>query len=159
MTAATESQPSAVQMSVKSATHFRFGAAASKARSRRFPPRAARAPLHFGTFVGLLSRVVWFALGLAMCYVTLTGLQLWLQRRAEDPLWRRLARATPVVGYGLPIAMGGAGWGSLMAIGNMAVVVFDVALLLAGTGFLIAGTGRRLPRVKAPRPADRVAAE
>ena len=182
-------------------------------------------PLHFGTFAGLLSRTVWFALGLAGCYVTLTGLQLWLCRREEEPLWRRLARAVPVVGYGLPIAiaasgigfflslpsaqtlfwtpagfligcalaiaaglalrddrtlarlyrlslgagllalpllrmvMGGAGWGSLMANGNMAVVVFDVVLLLAGTGFLIGGAGRRLPRVKAPRPADRVAAE
>ena len=182
-------------------------------------------PLHFGTFSGMLSRVVWFALGLTMCYVTLTGLQLWLQRRAEDPLWRRFARAVPIFGYGLPfamagsgigfflslpagstlfwapagfligcalaiaagmalrddrtlarlyrlslgvgllalpllrMAMGGAGWGSLMANGDMAVIVFDVVLLLAGTGFLIAGTGRGLPRVKAPRPASRVAAE
>lgn len=182
-------------------------------------------PLHFGTFAGLLSRTVWFALGLAGCYVTLTGLQLWLRRREEDPLWRRLARAVPVVGYGLPIAMagsgigfflslptaqtlfwtpagfliaaalaiaaglavredgalarlyrialgtslialpvlrmalGGADWGQLAASGNTAVVAFDLVLLLAGTGFVLAATGLRLGAAKAPRTADRVAAE
>ena len=66
-------------------------------------------PLHFGSFAGLLSRAVWLALGLALCYVVLTGLLLWLRRRAEDPLWQRLARAVPVVGYGLPIGLVGSG--------------------------------------------------
>ncbi len=73
-------------------------------------------PLHFGTFAGLLSRGVWFALGLAACYVTLTGLRLWLRRRAADPPWRRLARAVPVVGYGLPIAMAGSGIGFFLGL-------------------------------------------
>ena len=183
------------------------------------------APLHFGTFAGLLSRTVWFALGLAGCYVTLTGLQLWLRRREEEPLWRRLARAVPVVGYGLPIAIagsgigfflslpaestlfwtpagflaaaalaiatglvvrddgtlvrlyrlalgiallilpllrmavGGADWGQLMAGGNTAIVVFDLVLLLAGIGTILAATGLRLRATKAPRSVDQVAAE
>ncbi|WP_422367402.1 PepSY-associated TM helix domain-containing protein [Pelagibius sp.] len=182
-------------------------------------------PLHFGTFAGLLSRTVWFALGLVGCYVTLTGLQLWLQRRAEDLLWRRLARAVPVFGYGLPIAMagsgigfflslpaastlfwtpagfligcalavvaglavrdsralarlyglvlgtslialpllrmamGGAGWVSLLSDGNAAIVVFDLVLLLAGVGIVLGATGLRLRPVKRPQSANRVAAE
>lgn len=65
--------------------------------------------LHFGTFAGLLSRVIWLGLGLAMAYVTLTGMRLWIERRADDPLWSRLSRAIPVFGYGLPIALAGAG--------------------------------------------------
>ncbi|WP_239025855.1 PepSY-associated TM helix domain-containing protein [Sphingomonas paeninsulae] len=40
-------------------------------------------PLHFGNFAGLFSKAVWFGLGFAMCYVTLTGLRLWLVRRRE----------------------------------------------------------------------------
>ncbi len=182
-------------------------------------------PLHFGTFAGLLSKTIWFALALAACYVTLSGLQLWLSRRAEDPLWRRFARALPMVGYGLPIAMagsgiafflslpagatlfwtpagfliaaalailtglllrhegllsrtyrtalgfclialpllrmlvGGAGWGALLGSNNAAVVAFDMALLLAGAGFLLAASGWRLARARAPGEAGRVAAE
>ncbi|MCG8598348.1 MAG: PepSY domain-containing protein [Kiloniellales bacterium] len=89
-------------------------------------------PLHFGTFSGLLSRVVWFALGLAMCYVTLTGLQLWLQRRAEERLWHRLARAVPIMGYGLPIAMAGSGIGFFLSLPA------ERTLFWTPAGFLIA---------------------
>ncbi|MCG8543250.1 MAG: PepSY domain-containing protein [Alphaproteobacteria bacterium] len=182
-------------------------------------------PLHFGSFAGILSRTVWFALGLVSCYVTLTGLQLWMRRRHADPFWRRLARAVPIVGYGLPVAiagsgigfflslpakqtlfwtpagfliasalaigvglvvrtdrtlariyrlmlgmsffalpllrmgLGGAGWAQLMERGNGAIVIFDVALLIAGTGFLVVATGLRLRAAKAPRAADEFAAE
>ncbi|MEO0435621.1 MAG: PepSY-associated TM helix domain-containing protein [Pseudomonadota bacterium] len=69
------------------------------------------APLHFGNFAGLLSKIVWFSLGIAMCYVTLTGLQLWTARRADDPTWAWLERGVMVVGYGTGIAMAGAGIG------------------------------------------------
>ena len=89
-------------------------------------------PLHFGTFSGLLSRIVWFALGLSMCYVTLTGLRLWLQRRAEERLWRRLARAVPLVGYGLPIAMAGSGIGFFLSLPA------ERTLFWTPAGFLIA---------------------
>ena len=34
------------------------------------------APLHFGNFAGVFSKAVWFALGFAGAYVTLTGLSL-----------------------------------------------------------------------------------
>lgn len=73
--------------------------------------------LHFGTFAGFLSRLIWFGLGLAMAYVTLTGLQLWLRRREEAPGWRRIGRAVPAVGYGLPIALCGATAGFFLSLG------------------------------------------
>lgn len=47
-------------------------------------------PLHFGDFMGLFSKAVWFALGVAMCYVTLTGMRMWLERRPHG-VWRRVA--------------------------------------------------------------------
>ena len=65
-------------------------------------------PLHFGHFGGLLSKVIWVCLGLATCYVTLTGLQLWVQRRQESSAWRMLSRGIPIVGYGVPIGLVGA---------------------------------------------------
>jgi hypothetical protein len=68
-------------------------------------------PLHFGNFAGLLSQAVWGALGVAMCFVILSGLRLWVRRRREDRLWRGFARAMQVVGYGLPIGVVASAWG------------------------------------------------
>ncbi|WP_193174060.1 PepSY-associated TM helix domain-containing protein [Nisaea nitritireducens] len=79
--------------------------------------------LHFGTFAGFLSRMIWFGLGLAMAYVTVTGLQLWLKRRADDPAWQRVGRLVLATVYGLPIATCGA------------ALAFFVSLPLQGTGF------------------------
>lgn len=61
--------------------------------------------LHFGWFAGLFSRIIWLSLGLATCYVTITGLQLWVQRREKEVSWQELAKLIPIVAYGLPIAM------------------------------------------------------
>lgn len=63
------------------------------------------APLHFGNFAGLWSKAVWFALGFAGAYVTLTGMLLWTTRRQEQPGWGKLARAAHWMGYGLPLAL------------------------------------------------------
>lgn len=63
-------------------------------------------PLHFGNFAGILSRAIWFGLGFAMCYVTYTGMRLWVVRRREDTrslAW--LERSLTVVGFGLPLAL------------------------------------------------------
>lgn len=68
-------------------------------------------PLHFGNFAGLLSQAVWGALGVAMCFVILSGLRLWVRRRREDPLWRGFARAMQATGYGLPIGVVASAWG------------------------------------------------
>lgn len=67
---------------------------------------AIMSPLHFGNFAGLLSKAVWFGLGFAMCYVTLTGLRLWVVRRATEARtlgW--LDRLVTIVGLGLPFAL------------------------------------------------------
>ncbi|MET0250139.1 MAG: PepSY-associated TM helix domain-containing protein [Sphingobium sp.] len=63
-------------------------------------------PLHFGNFAGMLSKAIWFALGYAMCYVTFTGMRLWLVRRQDEAgsfAW--LERTLTVVGFGLPLAL------------------------------------------------------
>lgn len=63
-------------------------------------------PLHFGNFAGVLSKAIWFGLGFAMCYVTYTGIRLWLVRREEGA--RSLAwldRLLVIVGIGLPLAL------------------------------------------------------
>ncbi|WP_380876295.1 hypothetical protein ACFB49_08090 [Sphingomonas sp. DBB INV C78] len=67
---------------------------------------AIMSPLHFGNFAGMLSKAIWFGLGFAMCYVTLTGLRLWLARRREGSRsleW--LERTVSVIGFGLPFAL------------------------------------------------------
>ncbi|MBU0797336.1 MAG: PepSY domain-containing protein [Alphaproteobacteria bacterium] len=94
--------------------------------------------LHFGTFAGLLSRVIWFALGLAMCYVTLTGLQLWLRRRADSPLWRRLGRSVPIVGYGLPIALAASGISFFLSLSAGTMLFWTPAGFLIAAGLSIA---------------------
>ncbi|MBB5687677.1 PepSY-associated TM helix domain-containing protein [Sphingobium boeckii] len=63
-------------------------------------------PLHFGNFAGMLSKAIWFGLGFAMCYVTFTGMRLWIVRRSEDTrslAW--LERTLTVVGFGLPLGL------------------------------------------------------
>ena len=68
-------------------------------------------PLHFGHFAGVLSKVVWGALGVSMAFVTLSGFRLWLRRRSDQPVWRRFGRAVEATGYGLPLAMIASAWG------------------------------------------------
>jgi len=61
--------------------------------------------LHFGHFAGLISKLVWLSLGFAMCYVVITGMQMWLKRREDSAVWRLLGQLVPYVGYGLPICL------------------------------------------------------
>ncbi|SEA90560.1 PepSY-associated TM helix domain-containing protein [Rubrimonas cliftonensis] len=63
------------------------------------------APLHFGTFAGLLSRAVWAGLGAAMTYAVVSGVDLWLRRREGDQFWAVCRRAMVCVVWGLPFAM------------------------------------------------------
>lgn len=67
--------------------------------------------LHFGNFAGLMSKSVWVALGLAMCYVTVTGMRMWTQRRSEERLWQRFERAITIFAYGVPLTMATAAMG------------------------------------------------
>jgi uncharacterized iron-regulated membrane protein len=71
--------------------------------------------LHFGWFAGALSKIIWVALGLSMCYVILTGLQLWIAKREKQPVWRHFSSLTTIVGYGTPLAMSAAAIGFLIA--------------------------------------------
>ena len=64
-------------------------------------------PLHVGDFAGLASKCLWGALGTTICFVTMSGLRLWIRRRENDPAWRRFGRAVTTVGYGLPVALVG----------------------------------------------------
>ncbi len=63
------------------------------------------APLHFGNFAGILSKLVWGALAFALCYVVITGFTLWLKRREHEPGWVWLRRGLLAFGHGIPIAM------------------------------------------------------
>lgn len=72
-------------------------------------------PLHFGHFAGIVSRIVWGALGVSLCFVTLSGLRLWVRRRAGDALWDGFGRAVDVVAWGLPLAMLASAWGYFLS--------------------------------------------
>lgn len=62
--------------------------------------------LHFGWFGGLPVRLLYGALGLALCIVTSSGVTIWLARRRDRgravPLWERLWTA---VAWGQPFAL------------------------------------------------------
>ena len=98
-------------------------------------------PLHFGNFAGMLSKVVWFGLGFAMCYVTFTGLRLWLVRRRERQRsldW--LERAVTVVCFGLPLGLAVSAVGFLVAMPlGTATYWTPAAFLIASAAAIVAG--------------------
>lgn len=107
---------------------------------------AIMAPLHFGNFTGVFSKAVWFGLGFAMCYVTLTGMRLWLARRLEPQgslQW--LERAVTVVGFGLPLALLVAAAGFLVSMPLGSAVFWTPATFLAASAVVIVA-GIALPR-------------
>lgn len=53
----------------------------------------------------MLSKIVWVSLGLACCYVIISGMRLWVQRRGDEPAWRHASKLVPLLGFGLPLAM------------------------------------------------------
>lgn len=97
---------------------------------------AIMSPLHFGNFAGILSKAIWFGLGFAMCYVTLTGLRLWLARReAGERSLGWLDRIVTIVGLGLPFAL------LCTAAVFLIAMPFGRAIFWTPAGFLIASTG------------------
>jgi uncharacterized iron-regulated membrane protein len=101
---------------------------------------AIMAPMHFGNFAGMLSKAIWFALGFAMCYVTFTGLRLWLARRRTDIRsleW--LDRTVMVVGFGLPFALVVAAAAFLLAMPLGSAIYWTPAAFLIASGVAILG--------------------
>ena len=98
-------------------------------------------PLHFGNFAGLLSKAIWFGLGFAMCYVTFTGMRLWVvRRRAEARSLAWLERSLTVVGFGLPLGLLASAAGFLVAMPlGSAVYWTTAAFLIASTAAILAG--------------------
>ncbi|MEM8794487.1 MAG: PepSY-associated TM helix domain-containing protein [Pseudomonadota bacterium] len=72
-------------------------------------------PLHFGNFAGLASKAIWVLLGGAMTYTIVTGLHLWLRRRADDPAWRAGSHAMAVTVWGLPLSLVASAYGFFAA--------------------------------------------
>jgi uncharacterized iron-regulated membrane protein len=107
-------------------------------------------PLHFGHFAGLLSKVIWVALGLATCYVTLTGMRLWVERRADQSGWHWLERAIPMVGYGVPTGLVGSAFGFLASYPDRDTVTSTANGFLIGAALAIAAT---LASRRSARPA------
>lgn len=61
-------------------------------------------PIHFGTFAGLMSKIIWISLGVAACYVTITGLQLYAYRNEKnESSWRWFSRMCTWGFLGLPL--------------------------------------------------------
>jgi uncharacterized iron-regulated membrane protein len=66
---------------------------------------AAMQPLHFGSFGGILVKLAYGVLGIALCVITSTGITIWLARRRDRgrpaPHWERVWAA---IFWGQPIA-------------------------------------------------------
>lgn len=105
------------------------------------------APLHFGHFAGLASKLAWTALGFCCCRVTLGGLRLWVIRRAaRHPAWRAFDRAVSVAGLGLTLGMAGAGAGYFLGLPSGLAPEATAAGFLAGAaGAVVAGAALRRP--------------
>lgn len=91
-------------------------------------------PLHFGDFAGVISKAIWFGLGIAAAYVTFTGLLLWTQRRYEQREWRLLAKMTVWMGYGLPLSL------ALTPTGYFLAIMFELQALTVVKWTFVTGT-------------------
>jgi uncharacterized iron-regulated membrane protein len=107
------------------------------------------APVHFGNFAGWWSRAVWFALGAASAYVTFSGLNLWVRRRADQRGWRALGRMTAWVGGGLPFAMAAAAVAYFVSLPSLATVFWTP------TAFIVAAALALVPALRM-RQVERV---
>lgn len=94
-------------------------------------------PLHFGNFFGVLSKAVWAALGFAMCYLTLTGMRLWLARREAESL-EGLRWGLSVITFGLPLALLGSAAGFFAAYGSGTASFWTPAAFVASSATVIA---------------------
>lgn len=86
-------------------------------------------PLHFGWFAGILSKLLYGVLGLALAVVTHTGVTIWLSRRRDKgrpaPGWERV---WAVVGWSQPLAFATTALASLLAGGVPLLPVYLATL-------------------------------
>ncbi len=102
-------------------------------------------PLHFGNFYGLVSKAIWVALGFAMCYVAVTGMRLWLERRAATS-FVALRWGLSVLTFGLPLALLGSAIGFFVAYGSGAASLWTPTAFLIASGLIVGyGLWRRHP--------------
>ncbi|MEM6680671.1 MAG: PepSY domain-containing protein [Pseudomonadota bacterium] len=94
-------------------------------------------PLHFGHFGGLLSKIIWLSLGLATSYITLTGLQLWVERRSDQPGWAWLGPTVITVGYGTGIGLAASGAAFFLSLPSQQADFWTPAGFLIGSALSI----------------------
>lgn len=121
-------------------------------------------PLHFGNFAGLVSKAIWFGLGFAMCYVTYTGMRLWVVRRHNDSnglSW--LERTLTIVVFGLPFALVCSAAAFLITMPQGSAVYWTTATFLIASavailaGFLAPSNTKALWLLKAGTGATMIA--
>ncbi|MEM6273827.1 MAG: PepSY domain-containing protein [Myxococcota bacterium] len=98
------------------------------------------ADLHFGTLIGLVTKILWFVLGLATCALALVGLLVFVERRGDQKrTTRTVGILTGALGGGLPLATAGAclswviaGASGVTDVSMTMTVVFFIGLIQAG---------------------------
>lgn len=91
--------------------------------------------LHFGWFGDTALRIAYGLLGLALCYLSVGGVQIWLARRRDKgrpaPLFERL---WPAIVWGQPAALALAAASALLLAGapTVAVPIWAIATLASG---------------------------
>lgn len=106
-------------------------------------------PLHFGNFGGVISKLVWLALGFASCFMIATGMSLWLRRRAADVRWRMFACVNATVIFGLPIALAASAFGFFLSYPTEAALTTTPLAFLAAALLVIVYACFISPRVGA----------
>lgn len=87
--------------------------------------------LHFGNFGGPIVELAYVLLGFALTAITGTGMSLWLQkRRRRGAASPRLEAFWAVMVWGVPIAMTGVCWVSLLGAGSAVVAAFWLGLTI-----------------------------
>ena len=99
--------------------------------------------LHFGHFVGMWLQVAYIVLGVALCIVIATGVNIWLLRRAQAgrpaPIAQRLWTTTV---WGTPLALAASALADVIADINGALVFWLGLLLVLVAGWRIADVSR-----------------
>lgn len=96
----------------------------------------ALTPLHFGTFGGFATRLIYGILGLALCAICATGINIWLIRQRDKGLgsafWTRIWAA---VVWGQPAALSLTAIGAHMGVSFLPLVyvAFTVLPIIAST--------------------------